>query len=426
VITQIAEKQGENVMADDIAKRGLEMFSRRFSELPENFISVLLSASYCSRKSKRIFLDEGIHGKLHRYTASVASNPHVRYTFDRVQEKEYRKNFYATSEIPESRRKSGHLERAQLHILFLAPFGFGKTSTFDSLDDSYILKRITPASIMGTITRDGDFAQGVSQKAAGKFVVFDEIQNSSSDSRDAMLAMLEEQTFSRSLGYVVKTPIEMNMKKKEFEKKHWSVSAQNCDFSVRSVFSACCTGLESMSSFLRSSRNENTSAWLSRLVPVIMKGSADEAYRIRRGELCFSFYKNIKPYEHQMYFKDYIKAVDMHEQYLKTLPFASFFEGDKAGILTRNVGDTVRLAAYFCACENRSEITLEDFNMALSFQPITLYNMIASYLTRLEYDILSQLLFGREASKIAESLSCTVQHVYDTKQKLLNTRLMTE
>jgi len=404
---------------ESVEHLAFENFGNRFRGIPASFISVLLSASYCSRKAPQIF--ERQHNgrefyRIHRSHRSQAALQHVDVDSFLAQ----------TYDADQEHYRRGHCERAQLHMLLLAPFGYQKSSAFKNLTDSALINKYSMAGLVGSINKEGEVMDGIAQAGAGKFIVFDEIQNASEEARNAMLSLFESQEYHATMGFPSRVSKKLNVTEKEFKKKLWSFDCDQGEgkFRVRSIFSACCMGLDTMANFLRASKNANNSAWLSRMTPLVLSPSVDDIYKQTRGELGFTFYRNIKPYTHPMSFEEYDRATYMHEELVRSMPFFSYFEHEKAGSLSRNLQDTVRLAAYFCASEDRSEITIEDFSIALEFQPLVLYNHITTNFTQLEHGILARVLLGQEASVIAHDLNCTVQHVYDTRTKLINMNLM--
>lgn len=434
-------------MAEEIPNLSLSTFQGKFQEMPEDLSSVLLSASYCSRRAKRILVYEkhtstsyllrkidvksaGSNASFGRCSVSEDMKKPNNGPKNTVNARTDPKNkFLLTSSNNtldddedkktkiELTKTPGHMMRAQTHLLLLAPFGFTKSSSMKKLKDSILLVEATHAGIMGTITEEGEYVPGILQQAAGKYLIIDEIQNISSSARNAMLSVLEEQQCSRQLAYKIRTPVKENNTEKEYEKSLWSIDAQNNMFVIKARFSAACSGLSSMSNWLRKG-DANSWAWYSRMVPLVNTGTVDDVYKLVTGELEYKLWKDIKPYTYQMYFPDYLKAAQLHKDLMNTMPYIDFFSTEKAGFLGRNLGDTTRLASFFAAVDGNCEITLDTFKLALSFSPLVMFNVIAGTLTKTEYRILTQLIFGREEKKIAEELNVTLDHVYKTKEKV--------
>jgi len=183
--------------------------------------------------------------------------------------------------------------RSQLHTMILASFGFGKSSSLLALDNCVEVNDYSLPGIVGTISKDGDFVDGMASAACGKTLLVDEFHNLTSKSRNALLSLLEEQKYGRNLGYKVKHPIKKN-------KKFFKFYAKGNVYKIKYArFSCICSGL------YMGRKKANDKAFLSRFMPIRISLDFDEAYDLSMGKKVFSIKSN--PYTECPYFEDYEK-----------------------------------------------------------------------------------------------------------------------
>src|SRR3990167_11308743 len=102
--------------------------------------------------------------------------------------------------------------RPQMHILLVSPFGTTKSSITKRLKQTYTDKDIwliddfTKASVEGSIGKDGDYVPPIVIHLGGKIMIVDEWNNVDQYGQQALLAVLENQSWKRSLGFKNKNP----------------------------------------------------------------------------------------------------------------------------------------------------------------------------------------------------------------------------
>jgi len=274
--------------------------------------------------------------------------------------------------------------RAQIHTLLIGAFGTGKTSSLLEMDtkETCIMTDVTLPYLVGTIdSKTGQYTTGGLVKAAGKIFVLDEIQNSTSNARMALLDMLEHQRYHRGLGYKIYSPVNE-------KRKYYSVHAENTNFEITSRFSCICSGVYVPEKY---SNPEKYKMWSSRFIPVNIIKTMDDIENMLMGRTGLMI--NPTEYKHQVTFprKKYAEFIKRYFQVVKNLKFKEYFTNPydkRMGYLLRNANDMSRYACYLAGVEGLSEVNDNHYEQALALMPITLYNTIHDNLSEMDYKIL--------------------------------------
>jgi len=293
---------------------------------------------------------------------------------------------------------------SQLHTMILMPFGANKSTIVNSIPDKLCVKIIkySPAGILGTINKQGDYVGGYVQQAAGKTLVADEGHNLDLDSRIALLNLMESQSYQRALGFKVLRPVSINKRNFKVRVKEGSMDIRYARFSVFYL------------AIYASRRRINDKAFLSRFMPFSIRIDSEDAYDMSRGKLNLF---EIKPrqYRETPIFEDYLKFVDVHEELFKTLPTKlQGFLRENVGYLRRNILQFCRLFSW----DSRSNSVIDDWEKYLPFIPFSLYNIVESTLTRAEYDILTRVKAEESQVKMARELLISESAVSQVVSKL--------
>jgi DNA-binding CsgD family transcriptional regulator len=291
--------------------------------------------------------------------------------------------------------------RSQLHALVISPFGTRKTTDVIAIPNSYNLQSFTNPSILGSITKTGEFVEGAIAKAAGKNFIVDEFQLLPFQSRMAMLNLLEHQTYTRSLGFKIQKPVNMN-------KKFCKIHASGNQWKMDVIFSCICSG-----TFIPKRRIDDY-AWKSRFTVIQYNVDLADIYEMVSGKTV----RKITPHEYKFVpvFEDYLKFVKEHERVTRSLPFVKNMEITKLGYIARNVIDMARLAAFFSGIKGEAVVT--DWERVLAYIPQSLYNYVASSLTLTEYEILNKTLEGLSLQETAEQCKTSREYVVEVRNKL--------
>lgn len=309
------------------------------------------------------------------------------------------------------------LQKAQIHCIMLEPFASGKSTLYEQIPEKakYLLYNVTSAGFHGSIQKDGRISKGVIERAAGKCLIIDEIQNIPSSVKTSMLALFEQQRYSRSLGYSVSTPY----KKRG---KYFSIDVKGNNLEVKCRFSCLAGG-----NYVKRETYVDK-AWWSRMVPVQITRDRHDMYNVIRGKSHrkIDYHPIPKGFPAVRFPKKlYLNLVDEHERVGKILPFAKTAQKLEEGFLTRNTLDHTRMACYLAARDGRTVVEEDDVRYILNYIPISLYNTLCASMTYKEYAILTAWHKGvSNQNEIAERLEVSKSYVSETMAELKNKGLI--
>jgi len=298
-----------------------------------------------------------------------------------------------------------HILEGQIHAMLNAPTGTGKTSLIQSIENKDRLIHsaidVSLPGLVGTITKDGRFVPGAAWYAAGRCLWMDEHQNMTQNARNAMLNLLSNQMYHRSMGFGSTQIIKKRGKYK-------SITVKDGQFTLKSQFSSLLTGLY----FNR--RNENDIAFLSRYIVISLKPTLDEIYDKMLGKTTYKI-KPKKTYKGGHTFEDYTKFAMEHRKLLypfldKAKAKSSFIEK----LVMRNANNLCKLAAW----NSGSNSIVDDWEKYIEYIPLLLYNCITSTLSHTEYTILSYYIDGTPPIQIPEITRIPKSTVYDILKRL--------
>jgi len=299
-----------------------------------------------------------------------------------------------------------HEFRGQLHVLILMPAGAGKSTLLRGIKGKHVIEAVQYRlpGFVGTITRDGDYVDGAAVRAAGKVLMIDEVHNLGNESRQAMLRLLEGDSYVRDLGFKLRSPVSV-------PRRYYSVKAESGHLSVKSRFSCLAAGI-----FARR-KHVNDKAWLSRFLPLELGVSLDDVYDMSMGKGP-KWEAKYTPYDECPVFEDYLKFVEIHKDSLKLLKKTnpSLYSSHKGDVCfaRRNICDFARIFSW----ASRGNSTITDWEKYVPYIPVFLYNYVASTLTLTEFEILNAV-HGQEMQKdIAQRLLISENYVSETLKKL--------
>lgn len=125
-----------------------------------------------------------------------------------------------------------YIMRPQMHILFVAPFGSGKSSIMKKIgkrfpDDMFFIDDFTKPSLEGSIDKaTKDYVPSFLVNCGGKVMVVDEWNNVDSFGQNALLSVLENQRVLRSIGFKVNHPYKLSNEYMDFEVKENVIKAR--------------------------------------------------------------------------------------------------------------------------------------------------------------------------------------------------------
>lgn len=288
--------------------------------------------------------------------------------------------------------------RGQLHCILLQPFGTGKSTALKNLPDIYPLINFTLPGFVGTINKNGDLIDSALMSAAGRTLFIDEFHNLGDSARRAMLSLLEDQRYSRALGFSTEKKMSINKKffKCRIDKNYINIS--HCRFSCLA------TGL-----YMRK-RVFNDMALASRFMILNVNTDRDYIWNMLKGE-------GIQEYKKYnllggVKFDNYVSFLDDVKKVVDLMPFSDDLITQ---YLSRVVNDLARVVCYHNEIKGNMTIERrEDYTDWLGLTPLMFYNHSTSSLTLAEYQILDSLIFdGQNHTKISNDLKVSRQYVID-------------
>lgn len=300
---------------------------------------------------------------------------------------------------------------SQFHTMIIVPFGLGKTSKAMQIPNSHILYNYTFASMVGTINKDGDLIESDLMNACKKVLVIDEGHRLDDHAKDALLNLLSNGTYSRSLGYKIK----------QFTKQVGSVKK---GFMIRPCKSGSSFDLYAQFScvfFCEWLPKKFRQAFSSRFIPVILEANYDDVYDFARGISILG--SKLNKFDFTIY-KDEIRVpADLHDRFVLkhkelTTPFQKDFSNETMGYISRNIINLIKLACHFSRLRGRTVLEWLDFERVIPLIIPTMKWSLQTKLTLHQFKILSMLNHGMSQKDISVDLGITEASVSDVVSSL--------
>lgn len=296
---------------------------------------------------------------------------------------------------------------SQFHLLIAMPFSTGKSTITKALPNAKISLNYTLPSIVGTVTKEGDFVNSALKESVNGVFVMDEAHRLSPKSVDAMLSFLEQGYYSRNLGFKIKDA------GKEFgeEGTGFHVKIEENGFKIWVRFSCLWLG-ERIYDF-------HKKAFLSRFFPLSILPTRDNIKTFMYGDSFLDFKQRKK-------FKVFKKSCRMNKKvhdYLTTkwIEISDKFNFPQydLGYLVRGKGQMIKLSAHFCRLRGKVNIIQKDCDKALKFAEICLMNYKLVQLTPLEIKVFSLVkCLGMGILETAKALNVTAPVVSEYVRKI--------
>lgn len=273
--------------------------------------------------------------------------------------------------------------RAQLNVMLLQGFGSGKSSLFSGVKEVFHLMNFTLPGITGTINKDGELNNSALLDCAGKTLFIDEFHNLGEKARLAMLSLLEDQKYSRGLGYSLRKPVSIR-------KKYFSMTAKAGRMHIeKCIFSCIASGI------YFNQRHVNQLALLSRFVPLRIDMEFEDMRRIVLGLRPFEV--GYKEYPGGGTFKVYQQFVDEYHDVVNELPY------DKLHIknfYARVLMDLCRIIMirHYIETGEKDVTDVKQYKFVKPYIPLIYGNIMQTTLTLSQYDVLNCLLVNEDTT----------------------------
>jgi len=309
--------------------------------------------------------------------------------------------------------------RGQVNILIVAPFGVGKSSFLNAVMKAGLGEVITDytlAGIIGTIKKDGTLIEGTIVDTAGRTTMLDEFQKFRHAEREALLSLMEDQWYKRSLGYKLVVPVH---KKGEF----YEIKAEHNWFWIKVITQFIISAMEF------SNRSTVNKALLSRAFPLIFDAEPSEAFltflegnKLRFDPKIQDIREKIKHLSPELSYKTAQYLAKQYEDYVNKYQL-------EAGYILRGLTDLSRLAGIKALIDGRTEITKEDIDNVLQYAKLQImgYNMQSLTPSALEvYQVILNNRNGINQRKIIDITGLPRMTVYRALEQLLAKELIAQ
>jgi len=296
--------------------------------------------------------------------------------------------------------------RGNLNVLLSMPLGAGKTTSVISIPNSVYTNRVTFASLVGTINKDGEWVEGELIRSAGKVLILDEFSYIPTDVKEVLNQVLEQHPFSRSVGLKIR---EKRRKTSKYLK--YLVDKNKIFLDVRLSCIACSTKV-------RRDHGVVSRAWLTRFLPIYFFPPPEYYERLTIGDTYFKVNPK-RLYDGDFSFREYPKAHEYFWSGIKKKPYYKYFKVrySEFGYLARLLGDMIRLSAFLTALDGRKVIKFNDFKLIFDkFSDIVVWNFISTGLTEVELMILHNPNLGN--GELANLVGVSEKTVQRRRNKL--------
>lgn len=297
---------------------------------------------------------------------------------------------------------SSFLQRSQINLLVVQPFGTGKSTLLNSLPEKHTVQLIavTEPGLVGSIGRNGEVVPSIASICGGKTLIIDEYHNLKPSARIAMLSLLSDGKYSKQIGYGLQGT------RKTVNRKYYKLKVKENKWEIRTTFSCICAGLEKFT------RKLNDQAWLSRFLPIVIE---DVKLTDVRGMMLGK--KTIHPrkieYNQEEVFDDYVPFVEKYFEKIEESPVFKNFPERQTGFTGRLCASMVNWYLF-----KRAAYGITDYEETLKHVPLFLYNFKSSNLEAIDYIIRDCYFAGYSQDEIADKIDHTQPTVSKHVDKL--------
>ena len=237
--------------------------------------------------------------------------------------------------------------RPQMHLFICQGFGTGKSSVFknikkavgdarDGEGDCYIEDDFTRAGFQGSVNKNSGYVEGLVNRIGGKVLCVDEWNTVTPDGRSALLSVLENNYFSRNLGFSIKKELE------PIQNEFTDIHVKNGNIEG-SVYFTCIAGAMHFPTTDHNKEGIREDALVSRFTPYFRSFSIQDVLEMKNGKL-YSKFEDYSPQKARKVTisKGCVKDIqDAYDNYVSTHKL--IFDENKHGYVARVWADFVRL-----------------------------------------------------------------------------------
>jgi DNA-binding MarR family transcriptional regulator len=300
---------------------------------------------------------------------------------------------------------SEHQIISQIHNLFVFPFGTGKSVLANKIPSSLLSLSHTEPSIVGSISKEGTLVKSDLVNAAKKVYVMDECHRLNKNGMDAMLSLLEDGYYDRSLGFALRAPL----KEGNYKKDGWEITSARSlnNIGLRVKFS-CIGFCERITKMMQG-------AFLSRFAVFNVVMTDEDIFNLMRGEgvLKAGHVKEKYPLMRKpVEFNCYDDFVDEYQKLVMEKKLNFIFNMQEKGYISRIGGHLAKLTAHFCRLDGKSVVEPKHYKKALQFAPLLMRNLKESSLTPVLYNVYDAYFIRKNKQvDVAKELNVTKSYV---------------
>jgi len=293
---------------------------------------------------------------------------------------------------------------SQLHNLFVLPFGSGKSALASTIPNSHLSLNHTEPAIVGSISKEGTYVPSDLINAANGVYCMDEAHRLNKKAIDAMLSLLEDGHYNRSLGFALRAPVNEG----NFKKEGWSVNSKKSLNSIDLKVRFSCIGFcERLTSFMMG-------AFLSRFVIFNVVLDDEDIFKLMQGKSILDAGRITKKFsrmKNQVIFDCYDNFIDEYKEFVMSRGLNNVFKQYEKGYISRIGAHLAKLSAHFCRMEGKTKVEPKHYRRALIFTPLLVKNLKETKLTPSQYQVYDAY-FLRKMKQVEISLDLGVSPEY--------------
>ncbi len=305
------------------------------------------------------------------------------------------------------RHKNGseHQIISQLHNLFVFPFGSGKSALAKNIPNSLLSLSHTEPSIVGTISKEGNLVKSDLINSAKRVYTMDECHRLNKKGIDAMLSLLEDGFYNRSLGFSLRAPLNEG----NYKKEGWEITSNKSLNSINLKVRFSCIG------FCERITRLMQRAFLSRFAVFNVVMTDDDIFKLMKGEGILkagNVRDKYRIFKNPVEFNCYDDFVDEYKKIMVDKSFNALFNTTEKGYISRIGGNLAKLTAHFCRLSGETTVTQKHYRKALQFAPMLVRNLKESNLTPALYEIYDAYFLKRmKQIDVAKLIGATKSYV---------------
>lgn len=259
--------------------------------------------------------------------------------------------------IIEQKNRDQFKTRLQLNVLIDSSFGSTKSSFFRTVEQMGLGIRLTDYSmpaLVGTIKKNGEVVEGFVIRASGQTLIIDEFQKFGKREKEALLSLMEDLFYRRTLGFRVSVPIS---RQGDFYK---IVAEENwLEIKVRESFM--------IGAMYFRKRSMEDLALLSRAFPIVLNPTPEDLFSVFTKGSEFRISKSIGKIRDKLsgesVFLPHQVGRYLQNHYRKVIERFNV----ESGFILRGLMDITRIAGILTLMDGNSEISDEHIDKALKY-----------------------------------------------------------